>query len=125
MALTRYDDMPGLRVVGQMSPVRDDLTLRLFRAMYPEFDLRTVGGIHVVVPRGTPWFAGHSLGEIARRISEYEHPHTDHPPGGDTPADPGSPGATEPCPRVAIQPRSGGGGRQSNPPALQCSAHQF
>jgi hypothetical protein len=98
MALTRYDDMPGLGVVGQMSPVRDDLTLRLFRAMYPEFDLRTVGGIHVVVPRGTPWFAGRSLGEIARQISEYEHPHTDHPPGGDTPADPGSPGATEPCP---------------------------
>jgi hypothetical protein len=81
-----------------MSPVRDDLTLRLFRAMYPEFDLRTVGGIHVVVPRGTPWFAGRSLGEIARQISEYEHPHTDQPPGGDTRADPGSPGATEQCP---------------------------
>jgi hypothetical protein len=70
-----------------MDPGRDELTLRLFRAMYPEFDLRTVGGIHVVVPRGTPWFAGTSLGEIARQISEFEHPDRD-------PADPGSPGAT-------------------------------
>jgi hypothetical protein len=56
--------------------------------MYAEFDLRTVGGIHVVVPRGTPWFAGHSLGEIARQISEYEHPHGDQPPG-DSSADRG------------------------------------
>lgn len=64
-----------------MSPVRDDLAVRLFRAMYAEFDLRTIGGIHVVVPRGTPWFAGHSLGEIARQISEYEHPHTDQAQG--------------------------------------------
>ena len=77
-----------------MSPVRDDLTVRLFRAMYPEFDLRMVGGIHVVVPRGTPWFAGFSLGEIARQISEYEHPHTDQPPGAGTPAGPRSPGVT-------------------------------
>jgi hypothetical protein len=76
-----------------MSPVRDDLTVRLFRAMYAEFDLRTIGGIHVVVPRGTPWFAGHSLGVIARQISEYEYPHTGQPPGDDSPADPESAGA--------------------------------
>jgi len=75
-----------------MGPGRDELTLRLFRAMYPEFDLRTVGGIHVVVPRGTPWFAGTSLGEIARQISEYEHPDSGQPTGG-SPADLGSPGA--------------------------------
>jgi hypothetical protein len=68
--------------------------VRLFRAMYAEYDLRMVGGIHVVVPRGTPWFAGHSLGEIARQISEYEHPHQDLPPGGGRPAEPGLPGAT-------------------------------
>jgi hypothetical protein len=71
-----------------MSPVRDDLTVRLFRAMYAEFDLRTVGGIRVVVPRGTPWFSGHSLGEIARQISEYEFPHGDQPPNAGL-ADPG------------------------------------
>jgi hypothetical protein len=34
---------------------RDDLTMRIFRALYTEFDLRTVAGTHVVVPRGTPW----------------------------------------------------------------------
>ena len=61
--------------------------------MYPEFDLRSFGGMHVVVPRGTPWFAGHSLGEIARQISAYEHPDLDQPPDG-SPADPGSPDAT-------------------------------
>jgi len=79
--------MPGLRSLA-MSPVRDELTVRLFRAMYAEFDLRTIGGIHVVVPRGTPWFAGHSLGEIARQISKYEFPHGDQPPTAGLP-DPG------------------------------------
>jgi hypothetical protein len=68
-------------------PDRDDLTPRIFRVLYAEFDLRTVGGTHVVVPRGTPWFAGHSLGEIARQISEYEYPDGDRPPDG-SPADP-------------------------------------
>ena len=28
----------------------DELTARVFRALYPEFDLRTVDGTHVVVP---------------------------------------------------------------------------
>ena len=77
-----------------MRPRRDELTVRLFRAMYADFDLRTVGGIHVVVPRGTPWFAGHSLGEIARQISEYEHPHGDQPPVDSSP-DP-APGSQDP-----------------------------
>jgi hypothetical protein len=60
--------------------------MRIFRALYTEFDLRTVVGTHVVVPRGTPWFAGPSLGEIARQISEYAHPREDRPPGR-SPAD--------------------------------------
>ena len=68
-------------------PGRDELTLRVFRTLYADFDLHTVGGMHVVVPRGTPWFAGHSLGEIARQISEFEQPHRDRPPGG-RPAEP-------------------------------------
>jgi hypothetical protein len=70
-------------------PGRDELTLRVFRALFAEFDLRTVGGTHVVVPRGTPWFAGSSLGEIARQISECQPLHPDQPPGGSA-ADPGS-----------------------------------
>jgi len=56
--------------------------------LYADFDLHTVGSMHVVVPSGTAWFAGPSLGEIARRISEYEHPHGDQSPGG-SPAGPG------------------------------------
>ncbi len=63
-------------------PGRDDLTPRVFRALYGEFELRTVEGTHVVVPLGTPWFAGPSLGEIARQISEYEQPNANPESGG-------------------------------------------
>jgi hypothetical protein len=55
-------------------PGRDDLTERIFRALYQEFDLRTINGTYVVVPKGTPWFAGTSLGDIARQISDHDHP---------------------------------------------------
>ena len=51
-----------------------DLTERIFRALYQEFDLRTINGTYVVVPRCTPWFAGTSLGDIARQISDHDHP---------------------------------------------------
>ena len=60
---------------------------RVFRALYGEFELRTVEGTHVVVPVGTPWFAGRSLGEIARQISEYEQPDA-NPESGGSPANP-------------------------------------
>ena len=68
-------------------PGRDDLTSRIFRALYQDFSLRTINGIYVVVPKGVPCFASSSLGEIARQISEYEYPHDDQPPSG-PPADP-------------------------------------
>jgi hypothetical protein len=42
-------------------PGRDELTVRIFRALYTDFDLRTVHGLHIAVPRGTPWFASSSL----------------------------------------------------------------
>ena len=51
-----------------------DLTARLFRALYQEFDLHAINGIYVVVPKGTSWFAGPSLGDIARQISGQDHP---------------------------------------------------
>lgn len=54
-------------------PALDDLAARLFRALYWEFDLHTVGGIHIAVPAGTPCFAGPSLGAIARQISAGQH----------------------------------------------------
>ena len=53
-------------------PDRDELTARVFSALYPEFDLH--GGWHA---RGGP--AGnsvvrvaHSLGDVARQISGHE-----------------------------------------------------
>lgn len=55
-------------------PGRDDLTERIFRALYQEFDLHTINGTYVVVPKGTPWFTGTSLGDIARQISDHDHP---------------------------------------------------
>lgn len=51
----------------------DNLTARVFRALYPDFDLHTVAGIHIAVPKDTPCFAAPSLGEIARQISDHEH----------------------------------------------------
>ena len=50
----------------------DELTARVFRALYGAYDLHSVEGLHVVVPRGTQWFAGPSLGEICRQISDHE-----------------------------------------------------
>ena len=63
-------------------PGRDDLTERIFRALYQEFDLRTINGTYVVVPKGTPWFAGTSLGGIARQISDQDHPGPAASPAG-------------------------------------------
>ena len=41
----------------------------VFRALYSQFELRTIGGLHIAVPKGTPWYAGRSLSEVARQIS--------------------------------------------------------
>ncbi len=51
-----------------------DLTTRIFRALYQEFDLYAINGVYIVVPKGTPWFAGPSLGEIAQQISNDDRP---------------------------------------------------
>jgi len=51
-----------------------DLTARVFRALYQDYDLHWVAGIHVAVPTGSPCFAGPSLGAIARQISDHEYP---------------------------------------------------
>jgi len=55
----------------QLSP--DNLTARVFRALYQDLDLHTVTGIHIAVPKGTPYFAAPSLGEIAWQISDRKH----------------------------------------------------
>jgi hypothetical protein len=59
-------------------PDRDDLTPRIFRALYQDFDLLTVRVVHIVTPKGTPAFIGDSLGQIARQISDHEHETRPH-----------------------------------------------
>jgi hypothetical protein len=55
-------------------PARDELTPRVFRALYADYELRTVEGTrYVAVPKGTVWHAGHNIGEIARQISARDH----------------------------------------------------
>ena len=68
--VTRGDH--NTRPAAVVEPDSGDLTARVFRALYQAYDLHSVQGIHVVVPRGTPCFAGPSLGDVARQISDYE-----------------------------------------------------
>jgi hypothetical protein len=56
-------------------PGGDELTARVFRALYGAYDLHSMGDVHVVVPRGTPWFSGPRLGDVARQISDHEEQH--------------------------------------------------
>jgi len=72
--------MTGPDPAGPRIP--DDLTARVFRALYERFDLHTVDDVHVAVPKGTPCFAARSLGEVARQISACEHQDPPSPPAG-------------------------------------------
>ena len=78
--------MPGsdqASTAGQ--PGRDDLTTRIFRALYHDYDLLTIGPVHIVTPKGTPVFTGHSLAQIARQISDRPAPAAPGTPAGDLP----------------------------------------
>jgi len=48
-----------------------ELTARFFRGLFDAYDLHSVRGVHVVVPKGTPVFAGTTLTEVAWQISEH------------------------------------------------------
>ena len=72
--------MTGSTPAGE--PARDDLTPRVFRALFQDFDLHTAGGTYIAVAAGAPCFAGSSLGDIARQISARTAPA----PGHSTPA---------------------------------------
>lgn len=50
-------------------PPPEDLTARVFRALYDQFDLHITDGTHIAVPKGTPCFTASTIGEIARQIS--------------------------------------------------------
>jgi len=84
-----------MTTVPAASQPAGDLTARLFRALYQEFDLHAINGIYVVVPKGTPWLAGPSLGDIARQIS-----NDDHPGPAASPAGPGQNAAITPSPEL-------------------------
>lgn len=56
------------------SPHPDNLTSAVFKALYREFDLITIGGKYVVVPAGTLVLVSDSIGAIVRQISEHENP---------------------------------------------------
>jgi hypothetical protein len=60
-------------------PLPEDLTARVFRALYPEFDLHSLPGTYLALPKGTPCYAAPAIGEIARQISGHEH-HAPDPP---------------------------------------------
>jgi hypothetical protein len=60
------------RPAAVVKPDSGDLTAPVFRALYRAYDLHLMQGVHVVVPRGTPCFAGPSLGDVARQISDHE-----------------------------------------------------
>jgi hypothetical protein len=60
-------------------PFPEDLTARVFRALYPEFDLHDLAGTYLALPKGTPCFTAPALGEIGRQISGHEHYAPDPP----------------------------------------------
>jgi hypothetical protein len=99
---------------GRIPPPQsgDDLTARIFRALYADFDLQTIDGVHVAVPKGVACFTGRSLGEIARLISDHEYPRQDTAPTGRHEAASSGPGSG-PCGATAalVPRRSRGGGR--------------
>ena len=74
------------------SPVRRRPDRSHLPALYADFDLRTVDGVHVAVPKGVACFTGRSLGEIARQISDRENPHEDMAPDSHK--------AAAPCPGI-------------------------
>jgi hypothetical protein len=56
-----------------------DLAARLFRALYTDYDLHTIGDIHVAVPKGAPCYSGRTLSEIARQVSDRHRERQDPP----------------------------------------------
>jgi hypothetical protein len=58
--------------VPAVPPPPEDLTARVFRALYPGFDLHDLAGTYLALPKGTPCFTAPAIGEIARQISGRE-----------------------------------------------------
>jgi hypothetical protein len=60
--------------------VPPDLAALLFRALFTDYDLHTIGDIHVAVAKGAPCYTGRTLSEIARQLSDC-HGEGQDPPG--------------------------------------------
>jgi hypothetical protein len=71
-------------------PPPGDLTARVFRALYPGFDLHSLAGTYLALPKGTPCFTAPGIGEIARQISDRS-PHPPEPDALHGSADQGQP----------------------------------
>ena len=82
--------MTGPTPAMQQAQLPRDLTACVFRALFTCYDLRTIGGTHIAVPKGTPCFAGPSPAGIARQISE----HAARPAGHTCPATAAAAGRT-------------------------------
>ena len=55
------------------TPLRPgDLPAIVFRALYPGYDLHVISGTYLILPKGTSWHAGPSLGAIARQLSQQQ-----------------------------------------------------
>jgi hypothetical protein len=52
-----------------------ELTARVFRALYSDYDLTTMDTFYIVTPKGTPVLVGSSLGWIARQLTGDQHPN--------------------------------------------------
>jgi hypothetical protein len=60
--------------------VPHDLAARLFRALYDDYDLHTIGDLHIAVAKGAPCYTGRTLSEIARQVSDCDQ-EGQNPPG--------------------------------------------
>ena len=75
---------------GQPPPA--DLTARVFRALYPGYDLHALADTWLALPKGTPCFTAPAISEIARQISSREHHHPPAAPAAvHGSGDPGAP----------------------------------
>jgi hypothetical protein len=55
----------------------NDLTVKIFEALYPEYALLTIGGRYIAVPAGVTVLESDSIGAIARHISEQQNSDTE------------------------------------------------
>ena len=55
-------------------PPPEDLTARVFRALYPEYDLHALPGTYLALPKGTPCFTAPAIAARSVRLEvSLEH----------------------------------------------------